>query len=333
MKDLDAALGASKDKLNMLGMRAVTVLVTKVKKDPHYYSFPQCKGFHEDPLCRGMRPTFHHLLKLGRLIDNYALERLPAVGRNTHINVGLEGTARRNAAQVVFVHGIIHTPGLTTVPGARRALMQGLDELDRAKFNSKFTTQSSSRIYIRSLPEVEGSTPPEVANKFDVVNDKLKVRLVQRLLKLNVNTIEAKVRVMSIDEDGNPMVIPVRLMASSMEGKWHKTAAYTDKPNPIICVTREFCLIGDGKEAVCVLDPYDGANIIQTKRAIAHCVGSTYAYDFLGILEVGMLQEWEAYLGGLDGADTPTSAPANLFEARELLEGRDGGLVLDQRKI
>ena len=50
MKDLDATLGASKDKLNMLGMRAVTVLVTKVKKDPHYYSFPQCKGFHEDPL-------------------------------------------------------------------------------------------------------------------------------------------------------------------------------------------------------------------------------------------------------------------------------------------
>ena len=117
------------------------------------------------------------------------------------------------------MRGITHTPGLITVPGARRALMQGIDELDRAKFNSKFTTQSSSRIYIRSLPEVEGSTPPEVANKFNVVNDKLKVRLMQRLLKLNVNTIEAKVRVMSIDEDGNPMVIPVRLMTSSMEGK------------------------------------------------------------------------------------------------------------------
>ena len=121
---------------------------------------------------------------------------------------------------------ITHTPGLTTVPVARRALMQGLDELERAKSNSKVTTQSSSRIYIYSIPEVEGSTPQEISNEFDVVNDKIKVCLVQRLLKLNVEKIEVKVHIRSIDGDGNPMVIPAHLMASSMEGEWLKTAAY-----------------------------------------------------------------------------------------------------------
>jgi len=330
--DLQAAIDANKDKINMLGIRTITASVTQGKKDPAYYSFPQCEGFKEDPLRRGMRPTFHHLLELGRLTDNYDLERIPAVGRNVQIYVGSEKTARRNAAQVVFVRGITHTPGLTTISGARRTLLQGLDELERAQSNSKVTLQSSSRIYLHSLPEVEGATPAEIADEFNVVIDKLKSRLAQRLLKLRVDEIEAKVRVKSVDEDGNPMVVPVRLIASSMEGEWLKTAAFIERPDPVTGVTREFCVIGDGKDAVCMLDPYEGANIIQTKRAIARRVGSTYAYDFLGLLEVGLIQEWDTYLSSLSGPNVP-STPTNVFEAQELIEGDDGELVLGKREI
>ena len=46
------------------------------------------------------------------ITDNYALEHMKAVGRNVQIYVGSEKTARRNAAQVVFVRGITHTPCL-----------------------------------------------------------------------------------------------------------------------------------------------------------------------------------------------------------------------------
>ena len=112
------------------------------------------------------------------------------------------------------MRGITHTPGLTTVSGARRALMQGLDELERAQSNSKVTPQSSSRIYLHSLPEIEGSSPAEVAAEFDVVIDKLKSVLAQRLMKLRVDEIEVKVRVKSADD----VIVPVRLIASSMEG-------------------------------------------------------------------------------------------------------------------
>jgi len=332
--DLQAGIFANKDKLNMLGIRTLTVLVTQGKKDPNYYSFPHCDGFNEDKLRRGMRPTFHHLLELGRLTDNYDLNRIPAVGRNVQIYVGSEKTARRNAAQVVFARGITHTPGLTSISGARRTLLQGLDELERAQSNSKVTPMSSSRIYLHSLPEVEG-TPEKIAEQFDNVIDKLKSRLAQRLMKLRVDEIEAKVRVKSVDEDGNDMVIPVRLVASSMEGEWLKTTAYIERPDPITGVTREFCVIGQGKDATCMLDPYTGANIIQTKRAIARRVGSTYAYDFLGLLEVGLIQEWDTYLNGLSGPDglVLPSTPANLFEAQELLEGEDGELAIGKREI
>ncbi|KAL3817779.1 hypothetical protein ACHAXA_002423 [Cyclostephanos tholiformis] len=330
--DLQSAIIANKDKLNMLGIRTVTVVVTQGKKDPSYYTFPQCDGFKEDPLRRGMRPTFHQLLELNRLTDNYSLQRIPAVGRNAQIYVGSEKNARRNAAQVVFVRGITHSPGLTTMTGARRTLLQGLDELERAQSNSLVSLQSSSRIYIHSLPEVEGSTPEDIAHEFNSVIDKLKSKLAQRLLKLRVDEIEAKVRVRSVDNDGNPMIVPVRLVASSMEGEWLKTNAYIERPDPVTGVTREFCTIGDAKDSVCVLDPYDGANIIQTKRAIARRVGSTYAYDFLGLLEVGLIQEWDSYLSSLSGPDV-ASIPTNLFEAQELLEGADGELVPGKREI
>lgn len=330
--DLQAAIDANKDKLTMLGMRAVTVVVTQGMKDPNYYTFTQSSGFNEDILRRGMRPTFHQLLELNRLTDNYDLLRIPAVGRNVQIYVGSEKGSRRNAAQVVFVRGITHSAGLTTITGARRTLLQGLDELERAQSNTNVSLQSSSRIFLHSLPEVEGATPMEIAESFNEVVDKLKSRLAQRLLKLRVDEIEAKVRVMSVDEDGNPMIVPVRLVASSMEGEWLKTAAYIERPDPVTGVTREFCTIGGAKDSVCVLDPYDGANIIQTKRAIARRVGSTYAYDFLGLLEVGLIQEWDTYLSSLSGPDA-TSIPTNIFEAQELLEGSDGLLFLGKREI
>ena len=332
--DLEAALAANQAKLSMLGIRAVTVLIANGNKDPSYYTFPQCVGFKEDPLRRGMRPTFHHLLELGRLSDNFNLERIPAVGRNVQIYVGSENTSKRNAAQVVFIRGVTHTPGLVSVSGARRALLQGLDELERAQSNSKVTLQSSSRIYLHSLPELSGQSPEQIAVTFTEVIDKLKSRLAQRLVKLRVDEIEAKVRVSSTDDDGNPMIIPVRLVASSMEGEWLKSAAYIERPDPVTGVTREFCVIGAGKDAVCMLDPYASSNIIQTKRAIARRVGSTYAYDFLGLLEVGLIQEWENYLSDLDGASgAPSIIPGNVFQSQELLEGPDGELILGKRDI
>ena len=104
---------------------------------------------------------------------------------------------------------------------------------------------------------------------------------------------------------------------------WLKAAAYIERPDPVTEVTREF---------VCVLDPYDGANIIQTKRAIARRVGSTYAYDFLRLLEVGLIQEWDTYLTSLSEPHFP-SMPTNIFEAQELLEGADGDLVPGKREI
>ena len=334
VEDVEAALVSQQAELNMLGVRTVNLLVPVEKKDPLYFSFAQCDGYKEAPLRRNMRPTFHYLLELNRLDENFELERLSSVQRNAQVYVGSEKVSkpiRGGPPQVVFVRGVSHSPGLISSSGARRALVQGLDELERTQSNSKVNSQSSSRIFLHSMPEIEGTTAEEIAQEFGTIMESLKSKLAKRLLKLRVDEIEVKVRLSATDSEGKSYIQPVRLVASSMEGEWLKTNAFIEKPDPVTGVTMEFCLLGEGKDQICFLDPYSGANIIQTKRAIARRVGSTYAYDFLGLLEVGLIGEWDEYVTKLDDANI--NMPSGIFSSQELLEVEDGKLVPGSRQI
>ena len=333
LEQAESALASQEREMTMLGIRTVNLLVPVEKKNPKYYSFPQCDGFKEDALRRDMRPTFHHLLELGRLDANFNLDRLPAVGRNAQVYIGTEKITkpiRGGPPQVVFVRGVSHVPGLVSQSGARRALTQGLDELERAQANAKVNSQSSSRIFLHSLPELEDTTGEKLAEQFSDIMESLKSKLATRLLKLRVDEIEVKVRVVTKDEDGSEYIQPVRLVASSMEGEWLKTTAFTERPDPVTGVTREFCVLGGGAEE-CQLDPYATSNIIQTKRAIARRVGSTYAYDFLGLLEVGLIGEWNEHLTSLDDADK--SMPTGIFSSQEFIEQEDGSIAPGARPI
>ena len=335
IEDVEKVLAKESVKLGALGVRTVSVLVPNSKKDPSYYSFPECDGYKEDALRRNMRPTFHHLLELGRLAKNFELERIPAIGRNAQIYIGSEKSdrpVRGGAPQVVFVRGISHSSGLVTDVGAMRALQQGLDELERAQSNSKVNLQSSSRIFLHSLHEIEGTTPLELASRFKSIIGSLKSRLATRLLKLRVDEIEVKLRVAAVGEDGNPVTQNVRLVASSMEGEWLKATAYLEKPDPVTGVTTEFCLLDESGSEMCFLDVYSTSNVVQTKRAIARRVGSTYAYDFLGLMEVGLIGEWEEHIDSLQ-AGSSMQVPANIFKSQELIEDEDGELVLGSRAV
>ena len=116
IEKVEAVLKSQKKELNMLGVTGVSTVnlcVPVEKKDPLYYSSPQCGGYKEAPLRRNMRSTFHHLLELSRLHKNFNLECLPAVHRNAQVYVGTKKTskpARGGPPQIVLVRGISHAP-------------------------------------------------------------------------------------------------------------------------------------------------------------------------------------------------------------------------------
>jgi acetyl-CoA carboxylase/biotin carboxylase 1 len=339
MKAIEAEVLSQKTKLEMLGVRTVNVLVPHAKSEPYYYTFPACGGYEEDPLRRNMRPTFHHLLELSRLRDNFSMERIPAIGKNAQIYLGVEKSAkpaRGGPQQVVFLRAISHSPGMVTATGARKFLQQGLDELERAQSNSKVSLQSSSRIYLHSLRELEDTNPKDVAAQFYKIIGQLKSQLATRLLKLRVDEIEVKVRLLAKDSNGDDVTQSLRLVASSVEGEWLKPAVYLERPDPVTGVAKEYCLVdpeaeSDGAAEMCFLDPYGTSNIVQTKRAIARRVGSTYAYDFLGLMEVGLISEWQDYIQETGKGDD--EIPAHVFASQEFLEGKDGELTLGSRPI
>lgn len=331
---LQSAVVGEERKLNMLGIRQVSTLITVPEKDPEYYTFMQCDGYSEDKLRRNMRPTFPYMLELARLSENFGLNRIPAISRNVQVYVGTEKMTkprRGGPPQVVFVRGVSHSPGLISEKGAYRSLVAGLDELERAQSNSEVNLQSSSRIFLHSLFELENTTPEEVSARFKEVIGKLKSQLATRLLKLRVDEIETKIRISTAGEDGKPMVQSIRLVASSMEGEWLKPSAYIEKPDPVNGVTREYCTI-DEESQMCFLGSYGTSNIIQTKRSIARRVGSTYAYDFLGLMEVGLIGEWNKHIADL-GENSNVEIPSNLFVSEELYEDEDGNLVKGSRQI
>jgi len=338
IEGVESVVVSQSTKLNMLGIRTVNLLVPVAKKDPNYFTFLQCDGFKESPIRRDMRPTFHHLLELSRLDENFNLERFNAIGKNAQVYIGTEISTkptRGPAPQVLFVRGISHTPGIVTASGARRSLLAGLDELERAQSNAKVSPNSSSRIFLHSLPELTDITPEELASSFEDIMGMLKSRLATRLLKLRVDEIEVKVRISTTDENGQKLVQPVRLIASSMDGEWLKTSAYIETADPVTGVSKEYYMLGDGTDNARVLDPYGTSSIVQTKRAIARRVGSTYAYDFLGLLEVGLIGEWDQHIKAMSTADPESNVriPDSIFHSQEFIMGEDGELALGTRAI
>jgi acetyl-CoA carboxylase/biotin carboxylase 1 len=112
-----------------------------------------------------MRPTFHHLLELARLSANFELERIPAIGKTpkSTLDPKIGETCVVHPQVVSFVESQYWSCYEYWCPAA---LQQGLDELERAQGNSKVSLQSSSRIFLHALHELEGTTPQELATRF-----------------------------------------------------------------------------------------------------------------------------------------------------------------------
>merc|ERR1711988_1746171 len=314
--------------LKKMNIRDANILSEQRSQNPRYFSFPATNDYKVDEVRRDMRPTFPSLLELTRLSTNFDLTRLSSIGRNTQVYIGTGKStvgAKKAANQVLFVRGISHTASAQSQAGAERLLAMALDELESASLDPLAASASSSRLFLYVLNEFEAE-PMQVANEWSLLVDKLISKFATRLLELKVDEIEVKCRVADGSE-ATKKIQPLRLMASSMSGKFLAADSYLEYPDPITGVTRQFCSITEGKsdeDAVCLLNPYPASTNIQTKRSLARRIGSTYAYDFLGLIEVSLIQKWDA-LGA--------KVPEQLLRSEELVLDEGGELRPNNRLV
>ncbi|CAN0308491.1 unnamed protein product, partial [Ectocarpus fasciculatus] len=253
------------------------------------------------------------------------------------IYLGVErgGAIKRATPQTLFLRAISHRPETYTMEGANQALLMAMDELERAMLDSRVNPACSSRIFLHMMPELN-AVPGDVVAEWKNVMDTMISRHATRLLKLRVDEIEVKARISP--EEGSRQITPVRLMASSMSGQWLRVDGFQEYPDPITGVTKQWCSLTQGGD-ICMLNPYPASNSVQIRRAAARRIGTTYAPDFLGLMEVGLIGMWSEFLSelkdaaGASGTPAFTSMPGQLFESDELVLQADGTLQKQFRVV
>eukprot|EP01035_Chromulina_nebulosa_P016919 gene16919-22410_t len=327
---IENELANYKSKLSAMNIRMANFFVVKFAFGVNYYNYYSDTGFKEDPISRNMRPTMPQLLEINRLSKNYELERLPAVGRNAYMFLGREkvlGTAKgkgQDRPQVLYLRCISLSNDITTSTGSERLVSIALDELERAFLDPRVLDSASSRVYLNVLADITQDIDKTVKS-FKHIMDSLISKYATKLLKLRVDEIEVKLRV----KDASLGYLPIRLIASSSSGGWLTREAYREYLDPITGQAIQYCTM-TGDNDICILDPYPTSNILQLKRTTARKVGSTYAPDFLGLLEVSLINSWQTYLDSIGSTQT---IPPTLFTFEELVLDRSTNELRPEKRF
>ena len=317
-----AALSEHRGRMAELGVKFVNVISYQPPNLPNYFTFTAASGYQEDSLYRGERPTVAHLLELARL-ENYNLTRLPTVNRDLHVYVGesKQGFGKRGLQKHMLLRRISHSRDAAE-GGIERVLAKAVEALDLAALDPRTKGASSGRIYINFLP-VQTDGP------FDTSVASLKAKVLEFISKNSTELLARQVDEMEIrfriaEAPGSPVQVPVRIMATSMSGQWLKVDVYREYLDPLTGKATQFCMLGkDGAEEACFLEPYPMPGTLQQKRSIARAIGTTYIYDFLGLIEKAMVLEWRNYLSGAGEGDVPV----DMFRAEELLLNPEDGTL------
>ncbi|RYH29348.1 hypothetical protein EON65_08795 [archaeon] len=289
-------------------------------KKVSYFNYYNELNYNEDKVCRDMRAMVPQLLEVNRLTKNYDLVRMPSVGKNAFVFLGKDkGVNSKDAQQVLFLRSISLSEDSVSANGADRIFTMAVDELERAMLDPRVLDTASSRLYVNVIPEIDLPLQ-KVMRDFKLIMDYLVSKYADRLLKLRVDEIEVKIR--ARDETGS---VPVRLIASSTTGGWLTREAYREYIDEESGLTFSYCQIAENgvETQICVMDPYPTSTELSKKRATARRVGSTYANDFLGLLEVAAIQNWWSYI---EASEKYMEVPKNVFTFDELV-------LKDERKI
>jgi len=311
-------LGQYKTTLASKGVRIVSLTVPNPPKWPRQFSFlysAGSNGYTEDPARRDFMPTLYNLLELDRL-SAWDPERLSSMGHNTVVLLGTQGKKPRQQ-QRLFVRGITHQAAMDNPASAEAMLLKALDEVQLAVLDESVAPSASSHLFLHVLNPfpTEMGGPKAVVKHWQTMMTGFISKYATQLLKLRVDEIEVRAHVTG--EDGKRQA--VRLTASSMGGQWLKTDGYLEFLDPITGTTQAFCQVDD-EEETCFLEPYPIASELATKRTIARRIGTTYAYDFLGLIEKALIADWSTAIK--DGRHS--EMPGELLQVDELLLGENG---------
>ncbi len=337
IESVETLLRSKAHELRSVRVRNVNICFCRTPRQPLYLTFLECDKFSEDPLRRNMRPGFPYIFELKRIRENYQLQRMKAIGRDSHVYLGIE-KGMRGSPQTIFLRDISHKDNFFASNALENYMSSAMDELERAMLNPAVKPTASSRMFLSIIPEVKG----DISQVSEWQRRLLSVisRFAKRLLRLRVDEMEIKFRV-KIEKDGKKRLQPMRILASSAMGQWLKGDAFLETLNPVTGETQAWEKISlddedTSSKRVMQMSPYPNSNVVQMRRASARRVGSTYAFDFLGLFKVGLMEAWIEYFEKkqLVSKDLVRSVtPPDIFRSEELVMQEDGSLKVEKGRM
>mmetsp|Transcript_92515 Transcript_92515/g.239542 ORF Transcript_92515/g.239542 Transcript_92515/m.239542 type:complete len:2286 (-) Transcript_92515:182-7039(-) len=334
-EQVQAMLNSAQAALRVAGICEFVVVMPAAPSSAsalHYATFATARegsSWGEVQMRRDMSPTVFSLLEVSCLAKEYELEQ---IGHNaewsSHVFLGTQrsepGTASSAHPQTVFARLVSHSRINFEEPGGRwsdqlEAMLLGIaHDLESAALGRVPASATSARVVdsrlFLHLTSLVDSEPSALNSMLEGFMQHFVSRHGARLQKSWVDEIVIKVRL-----GRDTCQATLRFAASSRNGEYMKSVGLLEKVHPACGTPATRMPVGSSEEVVAGTTAADDK--LRAKRMAARRAGSTYAPEFLGMLEAALVSQWAAHCRQIGG-----SVPKELLKSIELVMEPNGEL-------
>eukprot|EP00930_Biecheleria_cincta_P045474 TRINITY_DN31337_c0_g1_i1.p1 TRINITY_DN31337_c0_g1~~TRINITY_DN31337_c0_g1_i1.p1 ORF type:complete len:2185 (+),score=477.67 TRINITY_DN31337_c0_g1_i1:90-6644(+) len=305
------------------------------REEPRYAWFAERLSWAEVEAFRDLNPSAPCLLEIEPLANEFQLERMAPVAAECDIAevflaapATAPGNGRKN--RVVQVRTVSHARlGVDTKQNGWAARLEGIlltavHELECARLDPT-AAGAEGRLFL-NLTALSEFAPGDIYRLLESFTGEFAARHGALLQQLWVDEITIKVRLGS-ETQGCTGVL--RFCASSAAGEYMKCVGLLEEVDPATGAPARWLDLVTNEERE--LPAVKADSKLHAKRAAARRAGSTYAPEFLGLLEAALVKAWAALCRERASATTPKE----LLKGTELLMNGEGDLheATEARKI
>lgn len=278
--------------------------------------------WEEERAIRNIEPALAYQLELNRLVKNFEIVPVPITSSAVHLYFA---RSRLNPSDVRFFIRALIRPGRVTGGGAAdfliastdKMLSDVLDILEVAEGRPDMRGSDDNHIFLSFLYDL----PEEV--ELEKVSETLAGfvgRHGPRLFRLRVTN--AEIRMVLTDSKGQRM--PLRFFVFNETGFQVRFEGYQEHLNDAGRTTLK-SIFGSGRLTGEIANfPYEPRVALQTRRARAHALQTTFCHDLIAVFREALRSAWKSKsVAGVSAPSDPLSAVSELVLDEEEDELRE----------
>eukprot|EP01119_Soliformovum_irregulare_P013643 TRINITY_DN365_c0_g1_i1.p1 TRINITY_DN365_c0_g1~~TRINITY_DN365_c0_g1_i1.p1 ORF type:complete len:2213 (-),score=948.81 TRINITY_DN365_c0_g1_i1:73-6711(-) len=333
------------ESLKKVSVKRVTTVCTRDGKFPRNFTFRSRLNFEEDTIYRHVEPPMAYHLELRRL-SNFDVQLFPTENQQIHLYYAQEKSSAKTPrsplrsstsgqrpssffARAMIRGGHYHFTEKNKKEGdtsasdieglieqAETVLGEACTALEIASADPRFEHVWNNHIFIKFIPEIawdQKAVIPIITN--------MARKYERRLRVLKVGTVELVGKLAGIS---HPFA---RFFVTNPTTFNFNIDAYAEVKDPKTKKIHLSALFGsralDGRE---ISDPYPVPSPVERKRRMAQEQLTSYVYDFIPLIETGVLNAWKSWEVEAKKANVNFKLPSWGVEAKELVLNSQGEL-------